>query len=145
MSLRSSAGVSVCLCVCINGPYSHQVFHLLFHLQGIPLLCFSPITDTDEEGQETHLCQATGLRSCLPLPGISILDKLIKTCPVWLQLNMNQERARTILGKETAGVSPKWFRFRQPHFLTLVEPVRRAVLFFMWKEKCLAEYAPCFH
>ncbi|NXG72556.1 RIN3 protein, partial [Baryphthengus martii] len=57
-----------------------------------------------EEGKETHLCQATALRNCLPLPGISILDKLVKTCPVWLQLNMNQERAGTILGKETAGI-----------------------------------------
>uniref|UniRef100_A0A663M6K8 Ras and Rab interactor 3 n=1 Tax=Athene cunicularia TaxID=194338 RepID=A0A663M6K8_ATHCN len=44
------------------------------------------------------------MQNCLPLPGISILDKLIKTCPVWLQLNMNQERAGAILGKETAGV-----------------------------------------
>ncbi|KFV53468.1 Ras and Rab interactor 3, partial [Gavia stellata] len=57
-----------------------------------------------EEGKETHLCQATALQNCLPLPGISILDKLIKTCPVWLQLNMNQERAGAILGKETAGI-----------------------------------------
>ncbi|NXY70729.1 RIN3 protein, partial [Glareola pratincola] len=57
-----------------------------------------------KEGEETHLCQATALRNCLPLPGISILDKLIKTCPVWLQLNMNQERARVILGKETGGI-----------------------------------------
>ncbi|NXU84608.1 RIN3 protein, partial [Xiphorhynchus elegans] len=57
-----------------------------------------------EEGKETHLCQAVALRNCLPLPGISILDKLIKTCPVWLQLNMSQERARAILGKETAGI-----------------------------------------
>ncbi|KFQ29399.1 Ras and Rab interactor 3, partial [Merops nubicus] len=57
-----------------------------------------------EEGKEAHLCQATALRNCLPLPGISILDKLIKTCPVWLQLNMNRERAGTILGKETAGI-----------------------------------------
>ncbi|NXS66715.1 RIN3 protein, partial [Pandion haliaetus] len=57
-----------------------------------------------EEGKETHLCQATALRNCIPLPGISILDKLIKTCPVWLQLNMNQERAGAILGKETAGI-----------------------------------------
>ncbi|XP_009893779.1 PREDICTED: ras and Rab interactor 3 [Charadrius vociferus] len=63
-----------------------------------------PIRDTGEEGKETHLCQATALRNCLPLPGISILDKLIKTCPVWLQLNMNQERAGAILGKETAGI-----------------------------------------
>ncbi|NXH98448.1 RIN3 protein, partial [Pachycephala philippinensis] len=57
-----------------------------------------------EEGKETHLCQAGALRNCLRLPGISILDKLIKTCPVWLQLNMSQERAGAILGKETAGI-----------------------------------------
>ncbi|NWV78504.1 RIN3 protein, partial [Dasyornis broadbenti] len=57
-----------------------------------------------EEGKETHLCQAIALRNCLQRPGISILDKLIKTCPVWLQLNMSQEMARAILGKETAGI-----------------------------------------
>ncbi|NWR01240.1 RIN3 protein, partial [Paradoxornis webbianus] len=57
-----------------------------------------------EEGKETHLCQTTAVRNCLQLPGISILDKLIKTCPVWLQLNMSQERAGAILGKETAGI-----------------------------------------
>uniref|UniRef100_A0A8B9G0H8 Ras and Rab interactor 3 n=1 Tax=Amazona collaria TaxID=241587 RepID=A0A8B9G0H8_9PSIT len=61
-------------------------------------------TDSSKDGKETHLCQATALRNCLPLPGISILDKLIKTCPVWLQLNMTQERAGVILGKETAGM-----------------------------------------
>ncbi|NXU09276.1 RIN3 protein, partial [Pardalotus punctatus] len=57
-----------------------------------------------KEGKETHLCQAIALRNCLQLPGISILDKLIKTCPVWLQLNMSQEMAGAILGKETAGI-----------------------------------------
>ncbi|NWR89205.1 RIN3 protein, partial [Furnarius figulus] len=57
-----------------------------------------------EEGKERHPCQAVALQNCLPLPGISILDKLIKTCPVWLQLNMSQERAQAILGKETAGI-----------------------------------------
>ncbi|NXT59865.1 RIN3 protein, partial [Chaetops frenatus] len=57
-----------------------------------------------EEGKETHPCQATALQNCLQLPGISILEKLIKTCPVWLQLNMSQERAGAILGKETAGI-----------------------------------------
>ncbi|KAM6275137.1 ras and Rab interactor 3 [Porphyrio hochstetteri] len=63
-----------------------------------------PVGDTSEEGKESDLCQATALPNCLPLPGVSILDKLIKTCPVWLQLNMNQERAGAILGKETAGI-----------------------------------------
>ncbi|XP_014725390.1 PREDICTED: ras and Rab interactor 3-like isoform X2 [Sturnus vulgaris] len=62
-----------------------------------------PVRDPSEE-EETHLCQAIAVRNCLQLPGISILDKLIKTCPVWLQLNMSQERAGAILGKETAGI-----------------------------------------
>ncbi|NWI93060.1 RIN3 protein, partial [Pitta sordida] len=57
-----------------------------------------------EEVKEPHPCQSIAPRNCLPLPGISILDKLIKTCPVWLQLNMSQERAGAILGKETAGI-----------------------------------------
>lgn len=111
-------------------------FCLQLCLPGTPLLCFSPVRDASEEGKETHLCQASAVRNCLQLPGISILDKLIKTCPVWLQLNMSQERAGAILGKETAGVSPKQFQFRQPHFLSLV---RRAVLFFMWKQKYSAD------
>ncbi|KAM7019297.1 ras and Rab interactor 3 [Passerculus sandwichensis] len=63
-----------------------------------------PVRDASEEGKETHLCQASAVQNCLQLPGISILDKLIKTCPVWLQLNMSQERAGAILGKETAGI-----------------------------------------
>uniref|UniRef100_A0A8C3UU35 Ras and Rab interactor 3 n=1 Tax=Catharus ustulatus TaxID=91951 RepID=A0A8C3UU35_CATUS len=63
-----------------------------------------PVRDPSEEGKETHLCQDIAVQNCLQLPGISILDKLIKTCPVWLQLNMSQERAGVILGKETAGI-----------------------------------------
>lgn len=38
-------------------------------------------------------------------PSISILEKLIKTCPVWLQLGMTKERATRILNKELSGVS----------------------------------------
>lgn len=139
MPLEGILLVRKCLCVCIYSPYFSQVFHLQFYLQGTPLLCFSRITDSSKDGKETHLCQATALRNCLPLPGISILDKLIKTCPVWLQLNMNQERAGVILGKETAGVSSKRFQFRQSHFPSLVELVRRAALFFMWKQKYSAD------
>uniref|UniRef100_W5KWX3 Ras and Rab interactor 3 n=1 Tax=Astyanax mexicanus TaxID=7994 RepID=W5KWX3_ASTMX len=37
-------------------------------------------------------------------PSISILDKLIKTCPVWLQLGMSQDRAVNILNKESPGI-----------------------------------------
>ncbi|XP_072194390.1 ras and Rab interactor 3 [Excalfactoria chinensis] len=63
-----------------------------------------PSSDTSEEEKEAHLCKATSLQNCLSPSGVSILDKLIKTCPVWLQLNMNQERAAAILGKEAAGM-----------------------------------------
>ncbi|MFT7810601.1 ras and Rab interactor 3 isoform X1 [Arapaima gigas] len=35
---------------------------------------------------------------------ISILERLIKTCPVWLQLGMSPERAVLILQKETPGI-----------------------------------------
>lgn len=96
-------------CVCLQSSLPRRFPPAILLLQGTPLLCFSPSSDTSEDGKETLLCQATALRNCLSLPGISILDKLIKTCPVWLQLNMNQERAGAILGKEAAGVSPKWF------------------------------------
>ncbi|XDV43433.1 hypothetical protein PO909_011916 [Leuciscus waleckii] len=37
-------------------------------------------------------------------PSISILEKLIKTCPVWLQLGMKQDRAMHILSKEFPGI-----------------------------------------
>ncbi|KAI5102073.1 ras and Rab interactor 3 [Silurus meridionalis] len=36
-------------------------------------------------------------------PSISILEKLIKTCPVWLQLGMSKEKATQILNKEPPG------------------------------------------
>uniref|UniRef100_H3BIF7 Ras and Rab interactor 3 n=1 Tax=Latimeria chalumnae TaxID=7897 RepID=H3BIF7_LATCH len=49
-------------------------------------------------------CKSAALQDHLSLPGISILDKLIKTCPVWLQLGLSQERAKEILQKEPAGV-----------------------------------------
>ncbi|KAJ8341883.1 hypothetical protein SKAU_G00341740 [Synaphobranchus kaupii] len=47
--------------------------------------------------------------SCHPFPQpspptISTLEKLIKTCPVWLQLGMSQERASLILHSESPGV-----------------------------------------
>ncbi|KAK6304703.1 hypothetical protein J4Q44_G00252890 [Coregonus suidteri] len=39
-----------------------------------------------------------------PPPSISILEKLIKTCPVWLQLGMAQDRTTLILKKEIPGI-----------------------------------------
>ncbi|KAM9294379.1 ras and Rab interactor 3 [Gastrophryne carolinensis] len=40
----------------------------------------------------------------VPSSGISILDRLIKTCPVWLQLCLSPERAAAILSQEQPGV-----------------------------------------
>ncbi|XP_064809408.1 ras and Rab interactor 3 [Oncorhynchus masou masou] len=46
-----------------------------------------------------------------PQPSISILEKLIKTCPVWLQLGMAQERTTLMLKKEIPGI----FLVRKSH------------------------------
>ncbi|KPP74848.1 ras and Rab interactor 3-like [Scleropages formosus] len=43
---------------------------------------------------------AQGTRST---PGISVLEKLIKTCPVWLQLGITESRASLILQREPPG------------------------------------------
>lgn len=47
---------------------------------------------------------------CLPVTpknclrrGISVLEKLIKTCPVWLQLGLGRAEAARILHREAAG------------------------------------------
>lgn len=44
-------------------------------------------------------------KNYLPHRGISILEKLIKTCPVWLQLGLDQAEVTRILHREVAGVS----------------------------------------
>lgn len=43
-------------------------------------------------------------RNCIPRRGISVLEKLVKTCPVWLQLGLGQAEAAKILQREMAGV-----------------------------------------
>ncbi|XP_074854856.1 ras and Rab interactor 3 isoform X2 [Carettochelys insculpta] len=64
-----------------------------------------PVTDPHEEDDdETSPNQSITLQNCLPRPGICVLDKLIKTCPVWLHLSMKQEGAGEILSKESAGI-----------------------------------------
>ncbi|XP_030069944.1 ras and Rab interactor 3 isoform X2 [Microcaecilia unicolor] len=63
-----------------------------------------PCTDTKDEERSPGQAAAAVLRNRLSLPSISVLDKLIKTCPVWLQLCMNQERAGELLQREPAGV-----------------------------------------
>ncbi|XP_063039829.1 ras and Rab interactor 3 [Engraulis encrasicolus] len=55
------------------------------------------------------------------LPSISILEKLIKTCPVWLQLGVTKERATNILHKE----GPRVFLVRKdPGLKAMVLVVR---------------------
>ncbi|XP_078262907.1 ras and Rab interactor 3 [Rhinoraja longicauda] len=39
----------------------------------------------------------------LAFPGMSVLDKLIRTCPVWLQLNARKEKVAEVLRKEPLG------------------------------------------
>ncbi|KAL2099003.1 hypothetical protein ACEWY4_005483 [Coilia grayii] len=57
------------------------------------------------------------------LPSISILEKLIKTCPVWLQLGVTKERATNILNKE----APRIFLVRKdPSLKAMVLAVRLA-------------------
>ncbi|XP_053232449.1 ras and Rab interactor 3 isoform X1 [Podarcis raffonei] len=63
------------------------------------------VTDTSEEVEdENHLGKPITPRHCCPPPGISVLEKLIKTCPVWLQLSISQEKAVQILCKEPVGI-----------------------------------------
>ncbi|XP_074091536.1 ras and Rab interactor 3 isoform X2 [Macrotis lagotis] len=57
----------------------------------------------EEEKEDTEPLWPAALRSHLPR-GISVLEKLIATCPVWLQLDMDQEKAAQILQGETTGI-----------------------------------------
>ncbi|XP_072819725.1 ras and Rab interactor 3 [Vicugna pacos] len=69
-----------------------------------------PIPDVGKgEGQEEEEEDDMGPRlpvtpkNCLPRRGISVLEKLVKTCPVWLQLGLGQAEAARILHREAAG------------------------------------------
>ncbi|XP_020855952.1 LOW QUALITY PROTEIN: ras and Rab interactor 3 [Phascolarctos cinereus] len=59
--------------------------------------------EEEEEEEDTESLWSAALRNRLPR-GISVLEKLIATCPVWLQLDMDQDKAARILQKETAGI-----------------------------------------
>lgn len=60
-------------------------------------------------------CPAVTPKNCLAPRGISVLEKLVKTCPVWLQLGLGRAEAARILHREAAGVSPgslhQWGRY----------------------------------
>ncbi|XP_054423090.1 ras and Rab interactor 3 [Pteronotus mesoamericanus] len=67
-----------------------------------------PIPDVDKGEEEK---EEDGVGPCLPVTqkncstprGISVLEKLIKTCPVWLQLGLGRAEAARILQQEAAG------------------------------------------
>ncbi|XP_063096973.1 ras and Rab interactor 3 isoform X2 [Cavia porcellus] len=70
-----------------------------------------PVPDVGKgEGEEEEEEDSMGLRlaatskNYLPHRGISILEKLIKTCPVWLQLGLDQAEVTRILHREVAGL-----------------------------------------
>ncbi|XP_029453686.1 ras and Rab interactor 3 isoform X2 [Rhinatrema bivittatum] len=66
-----------------------------------------PATDAGGEGSSPGrpaAAAAVALRNCLARPHISVLDRLIRTCPVWLQLCMDRERAGELLQREAAGI-----------------------------------------
>ncbi|KAM5242631.1 ras and Rab interactor 3 isoform 2-T2 [Hipposideros larvatus] len=69
-----------------------------------------PIPDIDkregeDEEEEDGLgpCLPGSPKNCLSRRGISVLEKLVKTCPVWLQLGLGQVEAARILHREAAG------------------------------------------
>uniref|UniRef100_A0A8C5ULH7 Ras and Rab interactor 3 n=1 Tax=Microcebus murinus TaxID=30608 RepID=A0A8C5ULH7_MICMU len=75
------------------------------------ILSLSPIPDAgkgggeeEEEEDGTGLCLPATPKNCLPRRGISVLEKLIKTCPVWLQLGLGCAEAARILHREAAGL-----------------------------------------
>ncbi|XP_019060797.1 ras and Rab interactor 3 [Fukomys damarensis] len=71
----------------------------------------SPVPDVDRgEGEEEEEEDSVGLhlpaisKNCLPRRGVSILEKLIKTCPIWLQLGLDRAEVTRILHREVAGL-----------------------------------------
>uniref|UniRef100_A0A8C6VIK0 Ras and Rab interactor 3 n=1 Tax=Naja naja TaxID=35670 RepID=A0A8C6VIK0_NAJNA len=65
-----------------------------------------PTGETGEEEEDKGpSSQPVALRNCFHLQRNSILEKLIKTCPVWLQFGISLEKASDILCKEPSGYS----------------------------------------
>ncbi|XP_057639295.1 ras and Rab interactor 3 isoform X1 [Chionomys nivalis] len=60
--------------------------------------------EEDEEKDSMRLGLLTTSKNCIPRRGISVLEKLVKTCPVWLQLGLSQAEAARILQREVAGM-----------------------------------------
>ncbi|KAM7154544.1 ras and Rab interactor 3 isoform 2-T2 [Molossus nigricans] len=67
-----------------------------------------PIPDVDEGEEEEEEegmgpCLPVTPKNCLSPRGISVLEKLVKTCPVWLQLGLDRVEAARILNREVTG------------------------------------------
>ncbi|KAL1789817.1 ras and Rab interactor 3 [Sigmodon hispidus] len=60
--------------------------------------------EEDEEKDGMRLGLSTTAKNCIPCRGISVLEKLVKTCPVWLQLGLSQAEAARILQREVSGM-----------------------------------------
>ncbi|XP_037687955.1 ras and Rab interactor 3 isoform X2 [Choloepus didactylus] len=60
--------------------------------------------EDQEEGDGMGPCPPAAPRNCLPRRGLSVLEKLVKTCPVWLQLGLGRAEAARILCREAAGM-----------------------------------------
>uniref|UniRef100_A0A8C2N0C8 Ras and Rab interactor 3 n=1 Tax=Cricetulus griseus TaxID=10029 RepID=A0A8C2N0C8_CRIGR len=60
--------------------------------------------EEDEEKDGMRLGLPTTSKNCIPRRRISVLEKLVKTCPVWLQLGLGQAEAAKILQWEVAGM-----------------------------------------
>nr|KAF6287299.1 Ras and Rab interactor 3 [Pipistrellus kuhlii] len=66
----------------------------------------SPEADKREEEEEEDgmgPCPPVTPKNCFAPRGISVLEKLVKTCPVWLQLGLGRAEAARILHREAAG------------------------------------------
>ncbi|XP_066132106.1 ras and Rab interactor 3 isoform X1 [Saccopteryx bilineata] len=59
--------------------------------------------EEEEEEEDMGPCLPVTLKNCLLPRGISVLEKLVKTCPVWLQLGLDRAEAARILHREAAG------------------------------------------
>ncbi|XP_053566215.1 ras and Rab interactor 3, partial [Bombina bombina] len=69
---------------------------------GVANLAFLFSSAADVKDTEQHQLERRSALSSTT--GISVLDRLIRTCPVWLQLCMTQEQAVDILKEEAAGI-----------------------------------------
>uniref|UniRef100_A0A8C6A4I2 Ras and Rab interactor 3 n=1 Tax=Marmota marmota marmota TaxID=9994 RepID=A0A8C6A4I2_MARMA len=69
-----------------------------------PVLSRAGKGEDEEKEDRVGLGLPAAPKNCLPRRGISVLEKLVKTCPVWLQLGLARSEAARILHREVAGM-----------------------------------------